>query len=148
VERFDYCIIPTMLNPLGIAKHADVITRTFRQIRQNNPKAEMFAFINGFNTDAHAERRNELLLSHLKKHIDTYSQEDPKCRFIHPDDAKVRHSTALLYWGYHIIEGTKPQLAFREVAGKSHPRTDFLQLAEYLEAQTEIDKFRAEVRKD
>jgi chromosome partitioning protein len=48
----------------------------------------------------------------------------------------------LLYWGYHIIEGSKPQLAFRETAGRSYPRTDFLQLAEYLESHTDLDKLR------
>jgi len=29
VEEFDYCIIPTTLNPLGIAKNSDVARRTF-----------------------------------------------------------------------------------------------------------------------
>ncbi len=139
VEKFDYCIIPTTLNPLGIAKNGDVITRTFRHIRNLNKKAEMFTLINSF---VESEKRNEVLLAHLKKHIDSYSKEDPKCKFIHPDAAKIRHSTALLYWGYHIIEGTKPQLAFSEKGGRSHPRTDFLQLANYLEDHTDIDQLR------
>src|SRR5262249_33087519 len=36
VSKFDYCIIPTTLNPLGVAKKADVITRTFAHIREIN----------------------------------------------------------------------------------------------------------------
>lgn len=41
VEKFSYCIIPTTLNPLGIAKHADVITRTFKHIRQLSADANV-----------------------------------------------------------------------------------------------------------
>ncbi|MEO0407764.1 MAG: hypothetical protein AAF289_10465 [Cyanobacteria bacterium P01_A01_bin.135] len=33
-------------------------------------------------------------------------------------------------------------LAFKETAGRSYPRTDFLQLAEYLEEHTAIDELR------
>ena len=144
VEKFDYCIIPTTLNPLGIAKNSDVIIRTFKHIRSMNSKAEMFALINSYDSSSVAQKKNEILLSHLKRHIDSYAKEDPKCKFIHPDDAKIRYSTALLYWGYHIIEGSKPQLAFREIAGRSYPRTDFLQLADYLENHTDIDRLRKE----
>ena len=142
VEKFDYCIIPTTLNPLGVSKNGDVIIRTFKHIRELNAKAEMFALINNYISDKAAEKRNEVLLTHLKKSLLKYTSTDPNCKFIDPDAAKIRSSNALLYWGYHIVEGTKPQLAFREVAGKSYPRTDFLQLAEYLEDHTSIDKLR------
>ncbi|MBV5311559.1 AAA family ATPase [Chromatium okenii] len=142
VEKFNYCIIPTTLNPLGIAKHADVITRTFKHIRQLSADAEMFAIINSYDVSKDAEKRNGVLLDHLQRHIDLYAATDSKCQLIHPDAAKIRYSVALLYWGYHIIEGSKPQLAFRETAGRSYPRTDFLQLAEYLENHTDIDKLR------
>ena len=148
IEKFDYCIIPTTLNPLGIAKNADVITRTFKHIRQMNRKAELFALINGYDASAGAEKRNEVLLGHLRRHLDSYTVTDPKCLFIDPDAAKIRYSTALLYWGYHIVEGSRPQLAFREIAGKSYPRTDFLQLAEYLESHTDIDELRKDSKAD
>jgi chromosome partitioning protein len=144
VEKFDYCIVPTTLNPLGIAKNADVITRTFRHIRALNAKAEMFALVNDYDPSRGEEKRNEVLLSHLRRHVDAYAKDDPKCKFIHPDAAKIRHSSALRYWGYHIIEGSKPQLAFQETAGRSYPRTDFLQLAEYLESHTDIDRLRTD----
>jgi chromosome partitioning protein len=142
VSKFDYCIIPTTLNPLGVAKKADVITRTFGHIRARNPTAEMFALINGYDATAEAAPRNKLLLELLKSELDKYTSEDKKCKFIHPDDAKIRYSSALFYWGIHIVKGTKPELAFKEVAGRSYPRIDFLQLAEYLEHHTDIDALK------
>ncbi|MGI0025630.1 MAG: restriction endonuclease, partial [Nitrososphaera sp.] len=41
IEKFDYCLIPTTLNPLGVSKNADVIIRTFRYVREQNKKVEM-----------------------------------------------------------------------------------------------------------
>lgn len=142
VEKFDYCVIPTTLNPLGISKNGDVIIRTFEHIRQRNSAAEMFALINNYTSNKFLERRNQVLFDHLKQSLAKYTSVDVKCKLIDPDAAKVRHSNALLYWGYHIVEGTTPQLAFKETAGRSYPRTDFLQLAEYLEEHTAIDELR------
>ena len=143
IEKFDYCVIPTTLNPLGIAKNGDVITRTFEHIRSQNKNAELFALVNCFSSLKSMEKRNSILLSALSKRIDEYSVLDKKCQLIHPDFAKIRRSDSLLYWGYHIVDGSKPQLAFKNVAGRSHPRTDFLQLAEYLEDHTEIRSIQA-----
>ena len=143
VEKFDYCVIPTTLNPLGIAKNGDVITRTFKHIRSQNKHAEMFALINCFNSSKAMEKRNSILLNALNNHIEEYRVVDKKCQLIHPEFAKIRRSDSLLYWGYHIVDGSKPQLAFRNVAGRSVPRTDFLQLAEYLEDHTEIRSIQA-----
>ena len=142
VKKFDYCIIPTTLNPLGVNKHGDVIVRTFEHIREVNPDAEMFALINNFVSNQALRARNTVLFNHLKQSLAKYTKIDPKCKLIDPDAVKIRHSVALLYWGYHIVTGTEPQLAFKETAGKSFPRTDFLQLAEYLEDHTAIDKLR------
>lgn len=142
VAKFDYCIIPTTMNPLGVAKKADVITRTFGQIRAMNPKAEMFAVINGYDATAEASERNRLLLDLLKTEISKYTAQDEKCKFIDPEDAKIRYSTALFYWGIHIVKKTPPELAFKEVAGRSYPRTDFLELADYLENHTDIDALK------
>lgn len=138
IRKFDYCVIPTTLNPLGVAKNGDVITRTFKHIRDLNATAEMFGVINCFNASKAMNKRNDILLTALDRYIKTYQQYDPKCQLIHPEYAKIRRSDSLLYWGYHIVDGSKPQLAFRPVAGRSAPRTDFLQLAEYLEDHTEI----------
>ena len=142
VKKFDYCIIPTTLNPLGVNKHGDVIVRTFEHIRRVNPDAEMFALINNFVSNRALRNRNTILFNHLKQSLAKYTSIDTKCKLINPNAARIRHSNALLYWGYHIVEGTEPQLAFKETAGKSYPRTDFLQLAEYLEDHTAIDELR------
>ena len=146
VARLDYCVVPTTLTPLGIAKNADVITRTFRHIRQMNDHAALFALINGYDPSEAVAKKNEKLLQHLARHLSTYIQTDPLCRFIHPDDAVIRFSTTLQYWGFHLIDGTKPQLAFSEQRGKSYPRTDFLKLADYLEDHTAIEELRRQER--
>lgn len=140
VGQFDYCVIPTLLTPLGIAKNADVILRTFHHIRRYNQKARMFAVVNGYIADQ--EERNRLFLEHLQKHLRKYLRSDRKARFVHPDEAKIRHSLSLLYWGEHIINKTRPQLAFQKIGGRSYPLADFLQLAAYLEEQTEIEPVR------
>jgi chromosome partitioning protein len=144
IEKFDYCLIPTTLTPLGISKNADVIIRTFKHVREQNKKMEMFALINSYNASKDMEGRNEVLLHHLKRQLSEYTSLDPKCKFIGPEAAKIRRSDSLLYWGYHIVDGTRPRLAFNEIGGISHPRADFFQLADYLENHTDIDKLRAQ----
>ncbi|NBO63832.1 MAG: ParA family protein [Acidobacteria bacterium] len=141
VGLFDYCIIPTLLTPLGIAKNGDVILRTFHHIRRYNQKALLFAMINSYISDQ--EERNALLIDHLQKHLRKYLRSDKKAKFIHPDQVKIRHSLSLLYWGEHIINKSKPRLAFRS-GGRSYPLADFLQLASYLEDKTELEDLRKE----
>ena len=142
VEKFDYCIIPTTLNPLGVSKHGDVIIRTFEHIRKRNSQTEMFALINNYQSAQSFAKKNQVLRDHLKRSLSQYTSKDPKCKFIEPDAAKIRYSQSLLYWGYHIVEGTQPQLSFTPHGGRCYPRTDFLQLAEYLEDHTTIDELR------
>ena len=142
VAKFDYCVIPTTLNPLGVAKKADVITRTFGQIREMNPRAEMFALINGYDAASDTTLKTRPLLDRLKEELDRYTSQDSKCQFIDPENAKIRYSSALYYWGMHIVTGKPPELAFKETAGRSYPRTDFLQLAEYLVHHTEINALK------
>ncbi len=142
VEKFDYCLIPTTLNPLGVSKNCDVIIRTFEHIRELNSQVEMFALINNYHADKSFAKRNQMLKHHLKKSLAKYTSVDSKCKLIDPDAANIRYSTSLLYWGYHIVEGTEPQLAFKPHGGRCYPRSDFLQLAEYLEEHTNIDELR------
>ena len=139
IRKFDYCVVPTTLNPLGIAKNGDVITRTFKHIRNENTKAEMFCLINSYTGWQAYEDRNKHLLGLVEKPIKEYQKLDPKCQLIHPDHVKIRESKALRYWGYHLVDGSPPQLAFKSVANRSAPRTDFMQLAEYLEDHTSIN---------
>ena len=137
-QKFDYCIVPATLNPLGVAKNGDVMTRTFKRIREFNNTAEMFGLINCYSASKVMSKRNEILLSALDKYIKNYHAFDLKCQLIPPDFVKIKRSDSLLCWGYHIVDGSKSQLAFKSVAGRSAPRTDFLQLAEYLEGHAEI----------
>ena len=136
IKKFDYCIIPTTLNPLGINKNADVIQRTFKAIRRVNSNAELFVLINNYHSDE--DKRNEVLNGILKNDFKTMIVEDPKCHYIDPEDVAIRFSKQLLYWGYHLVENSKPHLAFREIAGRSFPKADFLKLLDYLEDQTNI----------
>lgn len=144
MAKFDYCLIPTTLNPLGINKNAFTIRKTFQEIRAINDKAELFVLINSFNP---REKRNQTLNTLLKKEFETLTRLDPKCHYIDPDDVAIRYSTQLLYWGYEtIIEQCEPRLAFQSFGGKSLPRMDFLSLAEYLESHTDIERFKRENR--
>jgi chromosome partitioning protein len=142
IRQFDYCLIPTTLNPLGINKNADVIKRTFNEIRRVNNKAHLFTLINNFQPDE--PNRNNLLNEVLKTQFKQFSERDPKCHYIDPNDLAIRFSKQLMYWGYHIFENTRPQLAFRSMGGYSYPRMDFLKLVDYLELETEIQRAKAQ----
>lgn len=144
LRKFHYCIIPTTLNPLGINKNADVIKRTFSAIRRVNEQAELFVLINNYHSEE--ERRNGILNDLLKQEFIAMMVDDQRCHYIDPDIVAVRYSKQLLYWGYHIVENAKPQLAFRELGGRSLPRTDFLKLLDYLEDHTNIEAMKEQER--
>ena len=138
IRKFDYCIVPTTLNPLGVNKNADVIKRTFSQIRRENTKAHLFVLINNLQRDE--ENRNTILNHILESQFAELTKADRRCHYINPDDVAIRYSKQLLYWGFHIFDKSKPQLAFRSVGRYSYPRMDFLKLADYLESETQIQK--------
>jgi chromosome partitioning protein len=136
VQKFDYCIVPTTLNPLGINKNADVIKRTLASIRRENLKAELFVLINSLQTDE--ANRNTLLNQALKTQFKAMSDADPRLHYIDPADCAIRFSKQLLYWGFHLFDGGKPHLGFRSVGRYSYPRMDFLKLVDQLEMRTAI----------
>ncbi len=138
IRKFDYCIVPTTLNPLGINKNADVIKRTFSQIRRENTKAHLFVLINSLQNDE--ESRNIILNQILKSQFDEITLRDKKCHYVNPEDVAIRFSKQLLYWGFHIFDKSKPHLAFRTVGRYSYPRMDFLKLVDYLESRTQIQQ--------
>lgn len=138
VRKFDYCIVPTTLNPLGINKNADVINRTLRAIRGENPKAHLHVLINSLHSEE--QNRNRLLNDVLKARFAMMSARDPRFHYIDPAEASIRYSKQLLYWGYHLFDGTQPALAFRSMGRYSYPKMDFLKLVDYLEANTAIQK--------
>jgi chromosome partitioning protein len=138
IRKFDYCIVPTTLNPLGVNKNADVIKRTFNQLRRENAKAHLFVLINSLQKDE--ESRNIILNEILAAEFESFIERDKRCHYINPEKVAIRFSKQLLYWGFHIFDKSKPQLAFRSVGRYSYPRMDFLKLVDYLEMQTPIQK--------
>lgn len=138
IQKFDYCIIPTILNPLGINKNADVIKRTLAAIRRENQKAELFVLINSLQTDE--PNRNNLLNQALQTQFKQMRELDARLHYIDPAECAIRFSKQLLYWGFHLFDGAKPQLAFKTVGRYSYPRMDFLKLVDFLELQTGIIK--------
>ncbi len=136
IQKFDYCIIPTTLNPLGINKNADVIKRTLASIRRENQKAELFVLINSLQTDE--PNRNNLLNQALQTQFKQMRETDARLHYINPQDCAIRFSKQLLYWGFHLFDGAKPSLAFKTVGRYSYPRMDFLKLVDYLELQTQV----------
>ncbi|MEZ5307245.1 MAG: ParA family protein [Pyrinomonadaceae bacterium] len=136
LRRFDYCIVPTSLNPLGINKNADVIKRTFDLIRKENSDAQMFVLINSLQRDEN--RRNKLLNEILKAEFKKFASDDPRCEYIDPEKVAIRFSKQLLYWGFHLFDNSQATLAFNNKGRFSHPRMDFLKLVDYLEQHTDI----------
>jgi chromosome partitioning protein len=145
IQKFDYCIIPTTLNPLGINKNADVIKRTLAAIRRENQKAELFVLINSLQTDE--ANRNNLLNQALQTQFKQMRETDSKLHYINPAQCAIRFSKQLLYWGFHLFDGAKPQLAFKTVGRYSYPRMDFLKLVDFLELETEVLKARTAIVK-
>jgi chromosome partitioning protein len=140
IRNFDYCLIPTTLNPLGVNKNADVIKRTFAAVRRVNQKAHLHVLVNSLQSDE--ENRNALLNQVLKTQFKQLAERDARLHYIEPAECAIRFSKQLLYWGFHVFEGAKPQLAFRSMGGYSYPRLDFLKLVDYLESHTQIERAR------
>ncbi|MBS1795078.1 MAG: AAA family ATPase [Acidobacteria bacterium] len=138
IRKFDYCIIPTTLNPLGINKNADVIKRTLASIRRENQTAELFVLINSLQTDE--PNRNNLLNQALQTQFKQMRETDARLHYINPLECAIRFSKQLLYWGFHLFDGSRPQLAFKTVGRYSYPRMDFLKLADFLEMQAELPR--------
>lgn len=136
IRKFDYCIMPTTLNPLGINKNADVIKRTLAAIRSENQKAELFVLVNSLQTDE--PNRNRLLNQALQTQFMQMRERDPRLHYINPEECAIRFSKQLLYWGFHLFDGSKPQLAFKTVGRYSYPRMDFLKLVDFLELRTPV----------
>lgn len=141
IRKFDYCLIPTTLNPLGINKNADVIKRTLSLIRRENSKANLFVLINNLQTDE--QNRNMLLNQALQVQFKQLRETDARVHYVNPFECSIRFSKQLLYWGYHLFDGAKPSLAFRAAGRYSYPRMDFLKLVDYLELHSEVAKAKS-----
>lgn len=136
MQKFNYCIIPTTLNPLGINKNGHVIIATVKEIRAINPDAFLFVLINNY-TEESAIYLKEL----RQKYRDLFAQleqEDDHFKFIDPEMCAIHQNKQLFYWGMHLITGKEPSLAFQQRGKSCIPKTDFLHLVEYLEEQTQL----------
>jgi chromosome partitioning protein len=143
VKKFDYCLIPTTFNPLGINKHGKVIKDTVKDIRLVNKNAHLFVVVNNFKTPT--SRQMQLL---KKVYFETYEEikeTDDKFHCIDPEKVCIRSSDQLYYWGIHLLENPEEQqseLAFKLIGGKCKPREDFLDLADYIETEAGLGILR------
>lgn len=143
VEKFDYCIIPTTLNPLGLNKHGVVIQDTVHKIREINKTAHLFVLVNNFKDPG--IKRLKLLKSAFLNTYKEISKTDDKFHCIDPEKVCIRTSDQLYYWGIHILENPEnpsSELAFGLIGGKCHPRDDFISLADYIEREAGIGILR------
>ncbi|QSJ17513.1 AAA family ATPase [Nostoc sp. UHCC 0702] len=143
IERLDYCIIPTTLNPLGINKHGKVIQQTVKEIRQINKNAHLFVLVNNFKDLS--VKRFKLLKGVYFSAYQEISKLDDKFHCIDPEEVCIRASDLLYYWGIHILENPEnptSRLAFDLIGGRCYPREDFINLADYIETKAGIGILR------
>ncbi|WP_016952416.1 AAA family ATPase [Anabaena sp. PCC 7108] len=140
LKKLSYCIIPTTLNPLGLNKNGHVIQETLKAIRSINKDAYLFVLINNYFPDEN--KRSQVLKYQYQLYFDELSQQDSRFKFIDPDQVAIRNSKQLFYWGYHIYDGSRSELAFTPIGGRCLPKADFLNLLEYLEEHSDIESLR------
>jgi chromosome partitioning protein len=140
IKKFTYCIIPTTLNPLGLNKNGHVIKSTVEEIRRVNKDAYIFVLINNYQADE--TKRSQVLKDQYHRYFAEMSEEDEKFEFIDPDEVVIRNSKQLFYWGYHIYDNGRPELAFNSIGGRCLPKADFLNLLNYLEDHSDIEEHR------
>jgi cellulose biosynthesis protein BcsQ len=143
IEKFDYCIIPTTFNPLGINKHGQVIKDTVREIRQINKNAHLFVLVNNFRNPTN--RQMQLLRKVFFEAYEDIKETDKRFHCIDPQEVCIRSSDQLYYWGIHFLENPdepRSELAFKLIGGKSKPREDFIDLADYIEREAGLGILR------
>ncbi|MDP5339571.1 MAG: AAA family ATPase [Nodularia sp. (in: cyanobacteria)] len=140
LKKLSYCIIPTTLNPLGLNKNGHVIQETLKAIRSINKDAYLFVLINNYFQDEN--KKSQVLKYQYQLYFDELSKQDSRFKFIDPDEVAIRNSKQLFYWGYHIYDGSKSELAFTPVGGKCLPKADFLNLLDYLEEHSDIESLK------
>jgi chromosome partitioning protein len=142
---FNYCIVPTSLNPLGINKNGDVIDSTCGVIRGFNKKANIFVLINNYFNDE--TEKSKCILEYFRNYFKLKLDNDLKFKLIDPDVCAIRHSKHLFNWGYHIIDGGNPELAFSMGGrGVNHAREDFIRLISYIEENSDLEDFKSKTK--
>jgi cellulose biosynthesis protein BcsQ len=123
MRETDIFICPVMLSPLSIGHNAEVLNRSYQQIRAINKQAKVFVLINAFKPDMStvAVKLLVAIKTLLQKIIN-----DPNFQLIYPEIVAIRESALLKNFGEN------PKLEFLNVCGRCYPRQDFLALADYL----------------
>ncbi|HBB32856.1 MAG TPA: restriction endonuclease [Cyanobacteria bacterium UBA8803] len=145
VKKFDYCIIPTTFNPLGINKHGQVIKDTVKDIRKINKHAHLFVLVNNFRQTTN--RQMKILKNVFFEAYEELKETDDKFHYIDPEEVCIRSSDQLYYWGIHCLENPenpRSELAFKLIGGKCKPREDFIDLAYYIETKAGLGILRNE----
>jgi chromosome partitioning protein len=145
VKKFDYCIIPTTFNPLGINKHGQVIKDTVTDIRKVNTNAHLFVLVNNFRPTT--KRQMQILKGVFFDAFAEIKAMDEKFHCIEPEQVCIRSSDQLYYWGIHCLENPevpRSELAFKLIGGKCKPREDFIDLADYIERVAGLGILRSE----
>jgi cellulose biosynthesis protein BcsQ len=143
IKKFDYCIIPTTFNPLGINKHGQVIKDTVNDIRKVNKQAHLFVLVNNFRQPT--KRQMQLLKKVFFEAYEEIKETDDKFHCIDPEKVCIRSSDQLYYWGIHFLENPeepRSELAFKLIGGKCKPRDDFIDLADYIETEAGLGILR------
>jgi len=143
VKKFDYCIIPTTFNPLGINKHGQVIKDTVKDIRKINTNAHLFVLVNNFRQTTN--RQMQILKKVFFEAYEEIKEIDDKFHSIDPEEVCIRSSDQLYYWGIHCLENPedpRSELAFKLIGGKCKPREDFIDLADYIERKAGLGILR------
>ncbi len=145
VKKFDYCIIPTTFNPLGINKHGQVIKDTVKDIRKLNQQAHLFVLVNNFRPTTN--RQMQILKNVFFEAYEEIKGIDERFHCIDPEEVCIRSSDQLYYWGIHCLdnpEEPRSELAFKLIGGKCKPREDFIDLADYIESKAGLGILRHE----
>ncbi len=139
IRKFNYCIIPLMLTPLGINKNSAVVNETCATINKENPHAKIFILINNLMTKE--KSKSEKLNNYLKHTLELTLKDRSRYFYIDPfKDFAIRHHPALMYWGFDtVVEGRGEQPLGFTSGGNTAPKEDFLQLAEYIQLHTSIN---------
>ncbi|MFN4875302.1 MAG: restriction endonuclease [Aphanizomenon sp.] len=111
---------------------------TMKAIRSINKDAYLFVLINNYFPDEN--KKSQVLKYQL--YFAELSKQDSRFKFIDPDEVAIRNSKQLFYWGYHIYVGSRSELAFTPVGGRCLPKADFLNLLDYLESHSDIEKLK------
>lgn len=131
IKKFDFCIIPITLNPLGLNKHASVIERTVRQLKEKNTKTKFLILINQY--EPKEGKKNKILLEMLKKEVAIMQQNYDGIELIEPSEVAIRYSSQLFYWGMQmLVDDSHSELAFDITSSRSIPKDDFFHLAAYI----------------